>query len=134
MANEIIFPRSEAMGGPQKMTIPCDAGEVSDGYHTFNELYEHRHLLFCALSQMADLRREPPYVWKSRNHWIEGKLEPVWPGWFLAGIDLGSGMITYHLPNECWDLFRGIERETPPLHDGHTSQDVIERLKGWLEE
>lgn len=23
--------------------------ELSDGYHTFDELYEHRHLLVCCL-------------------------------------------------------------------------------------
>src|SRR5690606_29034569 len=25
---------------------PMSIGQVSDGYHTFNELYEHRHMLF----------------------------------------------------------------------------------------
>lgn len=29
--------------------IPCDPGEISDGYHTFNELYQHRCALFLAL-------------------------------------------------------------------------------------
>lgn len=29
--------------------IPIDAGKVSDGYHTFDELYEHRCLLFINL-------------------------------------------------------------------------------------
>jgi hypothetical protein len=112
-----------------RIIIHCDAGEVSDGYHTFNELYEHRYLLFCAFARSWSY-----YIWKSRNHWMEyGKLEPVWPGWFLAGLEMADGrMITYHLPIEYWDLFAGEERETPPIHDGHTSQDVIERLKEWL--
>jgi len=133
MANQIILPHSEAVGGPQTLNIHCDAGEVSDGYHTFNELYESRHLLFCALSQMANLRREPPYCWKAHTHWIDGKLEPVWDGWFVAGIQLGGKMITYHLPLEYWSLFDGIEQKQAPPHDGHTSHDVIERLREWLE-
>jgi len=112
--------------------VPCEPSQVSDGYHTFNELYEHRYLLFCALSQMASLRREPPYFWKSRTHWIESELQPVWEGWFAAGIELDGKMITYHLPLTYWDLFEGIDREQAPPHDGHTSQDVIERLREWL--
>ena len=29
-----------------KITLPCDVSEVSDGYHTFAELYDHRCLLW----------------------------------------------------------------------------------------
>lgn len=133
MGNKISFPQ---IIEDQLMTttfeLPCDAGEVSDTYHSFNELYQHRFLLFCALAQMAWLRRDPPYCWKSKTHWIDGDLQPVWDGWFVAGIEIGGKMITYHLPLEYWDLFDGIEREQAPPHDGHTSQDVIERLKEWL--
>jgi len=131
MGKEIIFPGSEAVGGPHKMMIPCDAGEVSDGYHTFNELYQHRYLLFCGMAAIAYARGRQ-YCWKSRTHWIEGEIQPVWNGWFVSGIEIGGKMITYHLPLEYWDLFNGVEREQAPPHDGHTSQDVIERLKEWL--
>lgn len=129
----ILFPyRLDNLSGTIGLDVNCETGEVSDGYHTFNELYQHRHLLFCALSHMASLRREPPYCWKSKTHWIDGNLEPVWDGWFVAGVELGGKMITYHLRLEYWDTFDGIEREQAPPHDGHTSQDVIERLKEWL--
>src|SRR5215475_2303449 len=117
----LLIPASDPKT-PGEMTplkIPCEPGHVSDGFHTFDELYTHRYLLFCALSQMAHLRRDAPYTWKSRFHWIEGKLEHVWPNWFLAGIELSGKMITYHLPVEYWDLFDGIEREQPPSHDVH---------------
>jgi hypothetical protein len=142
MANFIFYPRvTETESGRQNhpgvVDIPCDAGEVSDGYHTFNELYEHRHLLFCAMSRLSfDLafrgQREALYCWKAHTHWIDGKIEPVWDGWFIAGIEIGGKMITYHLPIEYWNLFNGIEREQAPPHDGHTSQDVIDRLREWL--
>lgn len=135
MGKQIILPNSEAVGGPQMLNIHCDAGEVSDGYHTFNELYEHRFLLFCGMAAIA-FSKGRQYCWKSKTHWIDGELQPVWDGWFVAGIELqcasGPKMITYHLPLEYWDLFDGIEREQAPPHDGHTSQDVIERLKEWL--
>jgi len=115
------------------LKIPYEPGQVSDGFHTFDELYTHRHLLFCALSHMAGLRRYAPYRWKSRRHWWNGIVEHVWDGWFIAGIELSGRMITYHLPDACWNLFDGIERVDPPPHNGHTSQDVIERLRRWLE-
>jgi len=119
------------------VALAGDVSEVSDGYHTFGELYEHRHMLFCALARVAfDLafrgQKEALYCWKSSNHWVDGKLESVWPGWFLAGIELRDKMITYHLPLTYWSLFYGIDRDTPPKHDEHTSADVIERLKEWL--
>jgi hypothetical protein len=134
MGKQIILPNSEAVGGPRTINIHCDAGEVSDGYHTFNELYEHRYLLFCGMSTLAMRASfdKALYCWKAHTHWIDGKIEPVWDGWFIAGVELNKKMITYHLPLEYWDLFNGIEREQAPPHDGHTSQDVIERLREWL--
>jgi hypothetical protein len=121
---------------PCVVPLAFDVSEVSDGYHTFGELYDHRFLLFCAMSKLGDDDGPALYCWKSKTHWIDGRLEPVWPGWFIAGIDLRTNkrpqMITYHLPLEYWDLFGGIERDGAPPHDGHTSADVISRLKEWL--
>ena len=130
--NHLLVPASEPKtpGEMEPLNIPCEPGQVSDGFHTFDELYTHRYLLFCALSQTLN---NSLYAWKSRRHWIEGKTEPVWPGWFVAGIDLWGDNISYHLPIEYWDLFKGIGREEPPPFDGHTSQDVIERLMRWLQ-
>lgn len=151
MGNQITLkiPTVKEDGTPDHalcdVPLACDVGEVSDSFHTFNELYEHRYLLFCMASRLAfdlGLRGAPEhlYCWKSRKHWIDGELVPVWDGWFVAGIALSGfvynkekeKMITYHLPLEYWDLFLGIEREQAPPHDGHTSQDVIERLREWL--
>jgi len=128
----LLIPASDPKtpGEMTPLNIECEPGEVSDGFHSFSELYTHRYLLFCALSQTLNMSL---YSWKSRRHWIEGKTEPVWPGWFVAGIDLWGDNITYHLPVEYWDSFRGIVREEPPPFDGHTSQDVIERLMRWLQ-
>jgi hypothetical protein len=44
-----------------------------------------------------------------------------------------STQITYHLPDHLWNLLEGIpELECAPKWDGHTSQDVVERLKSWV--
>jgi len=100
--------------------------EVSDSYHTFDELYQHRNLLYCALSQNDILD-----TWKSKHHWQDAKLELCPEGWFLAGINLykpAVSQITYHLPVKFWDLFRGEVLDKPPIYDGHTSQDVLVQL------
>src|SRR3990172_663989 len=105
--------------------VECDPGTVSDGYHTFNELYEHRSLLFCALSQQVNSER----CWKYKNKWIDGEVKPCHDGWFVACIHLDAGQVSCHMQTEYWSSFRGVDLDRPPAHDGHTSSDVILRLK-----
>lgn len=121
-----IVERSE-----EKTIIECDVNKLSDGYHTFDELYEHRYLLFCAfLSTWKGYKEDR---WKSKTHWIDGKLVPVWDGWFVAGTKLDGLQISYHLPLKYWDLLSTIPTvETAPEWDGHTSKDVLQRLQNWL--
>lgn len=100
-----------------------DPGKLSDGFHTFDELYEHRHTLFMVLyNQNLDI------AWKSKLHpdgtMFEGD-------WFIAGLNLPNGAITYHIPMRLWDSFDGQELERAPEWDGHTAEDVLKRLRGW---
>lgn len=127
---------------PHGMTLTMfdDIGTVSDGYHTFRELYQHRALLFCLLI------RHDPQAWKSRLHADEAALE----GWFIAGTtlpcaskDTASGAprrrpslqeaITYYLPAALWDLCQVKEVPKAPPWDGHTSLEVLDRLRRDLE-
>lgn len=100
-----------------------DTGEISDGYHTFNELYEHRHTLFIALAQS-----HKDIAWRARAN-DDGS---VWDGWFVAGMHLGTGDVSYHLPIRLWRELEGIETlDKAPEFDGHKSNDVIIRLRAW---
>jgi hypothetical protein len=114
--------------------LPCDTGYISDGYHTFDELYEHRCLLFCMLLTMVSHQDTLPMgwdllAWKSLKHSDGSSIE----GWFIAGIYIGGKQITYHLPLRMFNDLQSVETlATAPEWDGHTSQDVIERLKEWL--
>lgn len=106
----------------EKIQIECNIGEVSDGYHTFNELYEHRVSLFIAL-----MKSHFNLSWISLLHNDGSFLE----GWFVAGMHLPSGDITYHLPMWRWDYLKSIGilvLENAPEWDGHTSNNVIHRL------
>lgn len=102
-------------------------GQVSDGYHTFDELYAHRVELFIALCRQYDHKRNVKESWRSARH-----SDGTWmPGWFVLGLYHAPGLqVTYHLPMERWDEC-GFAETLPqaPEFDGHTSADVLERLK-----
>ena len=115
--SELITPNG-------KIAIDCEPGQVSDGYHTFDELYEHRCLLFAALSCWV------PGFFKTRKN-DKGE---EWPGWFIAGLNTPWGQVTYHLPDSMWNLIEtDYELERNDQYDGHTSRDVAERLRRMLE-
>ena len=99
--------------------------EISDGYHTFDELYKHRITLYIALCK--SLERHNENVWCSKVHSDGTSID----GWFILGIDSReSKQITYHIPNEYWDevcSFADIREMAYPF-DGHTSNDVLERI------
>lgn len=111
----------------EKLIIPMErTSEVSDGYHTFDELYDHRCHLFIAL-----MRSNPEISWRANNH-EDGTM---FPGWFIAGMDLPDGTISYHLPFWMWKMLDRCEVITTnlaPAWDGHTPKDVITRLAMWL--
>lgn len=110
----------------------CDTNLISDGYHTFGELYEHRIVLFIELCSMTNnLEFETgckmAHIWRSKKHSDGSEFE----GWFIMGIGKDKGkQITYHLPLDKWDDAAFAETlELAPEWDGHTSNDVLERLK-----
>lgn len=109
-----------------KLSIPCETGEVSDGYHTFNELYDHRCTLFLAL-----MASNPALSWVSKKHHDESE----WSGWFIAGMDLPTGTVTYHLPDSMWVAAGKTGAsilESGKEWDGHTAADVVTRLREWV--
>jgi hypothetical protein len=104
-----------------------DTNGISDGYHTFGELYNHRIELWIAICRILSRDEDGFDIWKSKKN-SDGS---EWEGWFLLGIgEMAGSQITYHLPISKWDECEFAESlELPPIFDGHTSDDVIERLK-----
>lgn len=95
-------------------------GETSDGYHTFNELYHHRALLFSVV-----IRNYPELCWKSKKH----HMGDMYDGMFIVGINTPDGQASYHYDIEpYWDMFECEELEFAPEWDGHTSCQAIERI------
>lgn len=119
--------------------IEVFALDMSDGYHTFTELYEHRHRLYLALVKVYDNYITPlgchVRCWKTQKH-DDGS---TYEGWFLLGMTVVKpafqvGMpdesydISYHLPMKYWHLANVRELEKGPPFTGYTPNDVLERL------
>lgn len=111
------------------MTVK-DIGETSDGYHTFNELYEHRNLLFIAWMVSDGC--------PGKAYWVKDHME----GWDLLCCEIWQsdqakkvGQISYHIPKKLRHLYSYYIPERPASEhnfDGHTSSDVLERIGEWI--
>lgn len=111
-----------------------DVSKLSDGYHTFEELYEFRKVYNAALFNEwaymfpnGDDYHHKYDVHKSWRH-HDGEL-CFGGGWFIVVAMLPSGQISNHYEAKDWDLFRVPEVEKAKYEfDGHTPHDVIKRL------
>lgn len=99
-----------------RRTPAADVKKMSDGYHTFADLYEQRLILSAALA------KNNPHAWKSKRH--EDGSVPFGGGWFIMGFDTDEGCYTYHYELKDWGLFQCKELEKGKPWDGHTSKDV----------
>lgn len=104
-------------------------GNTSDGFHTFNELYEFRKLFNAALFNTW-YAMDKYNVHKSERHG-DGELA-FGGGWFIVMATLPTGQISNHYEMKDWDLFRCVARDKADSWDGHTAQDVIKRLADYL--
>ena len=128
-------------------------GSVSDGFHTFDEIYNFRKLynalLFnewamqikmeTAFSKDASGRTKQIVVAKSNKYDVHKSIRHhngelcFGGGWFVVIAILPSGQITNHYEMKDWDLFKIPEVEKAKYEfDGHTSQDVVERMLNLL--
>ena len=97
--------------------------KISDGNHTFEELYLQRMYLFSAICNCY-----PELSWKSKKHFDEEN-DPMFNGCFIVGINTPSGVASYHFKLEYWDEFSVKEIENAPQYDGYTPEVVSSRIK-----
>lgn len=99
-----------------------NVGDYTDGYHSFNELYYHRMMLFSVICNTYKER-----AWKSKLH-DDGTM---FDGMFIVGVSTPEGDYTYHYDLEYWDNYKVVELERAPKFDGHSPSD-IDRLNSLL--
>ena len=110
------------MVGLKPSDASIDIGNISDGYHTFNELYHHRAVLFAVICNMY-----PDKAWKSKQH--DDPNFHMYDGMFIVGIETPEGQATYHYDlDPYWDIFNVKELERAPKYDGHTPDEAIRRI------
>ena len=115
-----VYQDCQALYNAGYRKLPDNIGEFSDGYHTFNELYHHRAVLFSVICNMM-----PEKAWKSKLH----DTGDMYDGMFIVGIETEQGQATYHYDIEpYWDMFKVKELEKATKWDGHTPSDAIERI------
>jgi len=93
--------------------------EVSDGYHTFNELYHHRMILFAVICMAFN-----KLAWKSWHH-ADGTM---FDDYFIVGVTTPEGNYTYHYHKDHWPLFDVKELPLAPEWDGHKPEDITRLL------
>lgn len=96
-----------------------DGDDLSDGSHTFGELYAHRCALFVRLC----------LVMKDAATW---RHDPNTPGWIILYLELpGDGQISYHIQERFVERLKraGISEQADYPWDGHTSHEVLDRLE-----
>ena len=117
-------------------------GDLSDGYHTYNELYDFRKLYNAALFNVWGKEIvQHPHWWKHGNPLYSYKFDVhkskrhhdgelcFGGGWFVVVAMLPTGQITNHYEMKDWDLFEIPEKPKATYEfDGHTPQDVLDRL------
>lgn len=98
-----------------------DIEDLSDGFHTFRQLYYQRMMLFASI-----VKQNKDRAWKSLRH-EDGEL--CFGGeWFIVGIDTPEGSYTYHYEANYYSLFDCKELERGKHWDGHTEKDVTRLL------
>ena len=101
-----------------------DKSDISDGSHTYGELYEDRMLLFSIICNDNQDK-----AWKSWLH-DDGTM---FDDYFIVGINTPEGSFTYHYHKDTWDNFKVPEIPKAPAWDGHSRKD-IDRLLSLYEQ
>lgn len=113
------------------------SGSTSDGYHTFDELYEHRTGLLAALCNSCVAVMEccgstdiSGRIFKSHRHHDGEMLE----GYFIVGVNCKREekdpdlWATWHCQEKWWCQFMVPVVERAPEWDGHTPSEALQRL------
>lgn len=112
-----------------------NAKDISDGYHTFDELYETLFVLnrmafrLLAREWTSALSKNP--VWRSKLHSDGSMFDDMFiVGAFGLEWHKPGTQVSFHYHLDKWDEFHFAQELTKaPKWDGHTPADVLQRLK-----
>ena len=97
--------------------------QVSDVYHTFEDLYKRELVLFRLISSLC-----PKLCFKTLKHFDEDN-DPMFNGDFMVGIYTPLGPASYHFKLKYLDKFSHIEfQDCGPRYEGYTEEEKNERI------
>lgn len=122
-------------------SLPSDKIEnLTDGYHTFKELYECRLMYNAVLfnewaNQLLPAEGYGNALFNVNKYdvhksWRHNNGEECFGGgWFVVCAMLPTGQITQHYKAEYWNLFKIPETPFAKFeYDEHTTEDTLKRL------
>ena len=90
--------------------------QISDGWHSFADLYTHRMILTLALA-----KAHPDKVVKSKLHADNTMFDDS----FIVYFNTPKGGYSYHYDLKYWDLFKDVKTvPNAPKYDGHKPEDI----------
>ena len=120
---------NHTISGMKKIGMPTK--DISDGYHTFGDLYHHRALLFASVLCIPEINK---CAWKSKKHFDNDK-DPMYDGMFIVGftaeLDGKKYEASYHYDiDPYWDKYFGHVKEIDhaPEFSGYTPEDSINTI------
>ena len=122
-----IFVKNATSGKIEDFQLYKSFEDVTDGYHTFKELYDYKMAYNAAWFNELS-KTHPEYdIHKSKRH-SDGEL-CFGGGWFIVMAELPTGQISNHYEMKYWNLFNNVpEKEKSNEWDGHTPQDAYNRM------
>ena len=127
-----VFVKNYKSGKVEDFQLVDSFENVSDGYHTFKELYDYR-MIYNALWLNELSKTHPEYdIHKSLSH-SDGE-KCFGGGWFIVMAELPTGQISNHYEDIYWDMFNIPEKEKSNIWDGHTPQQAYERMLKYIKE
>lgn len=111
-----------------EMDDPDKIEDISDGYHTFDELYYQRMMLTKTVALAAVNKFDKDTVYRSRLH-SDGTM---YKDFFIVVFNTPEGNFSYHYHMMYWGVFDFL-KELPNAEefDGHTWKDVT-RLQSFF--
>ncbi len=111
-----------------EMDNPDNTDNISDGYHTFDELYYQRMMLTKTVALAAITNFDKDTVYRSKLH-SDGTM---YKDFFIVVFHTPEGNFSYHYHMMYWGVFDFL-KELPNAEefDGHTWKDVT-RLQSFF--
>lgn len=107
---------------------PDKTDDISDGYHTFDELYYQRMMLTKTVALAAVTNFDKDTVYRSKLH-SDGTM---YKDFFIVVFNTPEGNFSYHYHMMYWGVFDFLkERPNAEEFDGHTWKDVT-RLQSFF--